>query len=336
MTYTMLEIAWLFLVYAFIGWLWETPYVSIKEKKFVNRGFLRGPIIPIYGFAATTMMLSMSLIESLLVYEAVVNVIISMIYIASIASVWEYMTSFIMEYLFKTRWWDYSERKFNIKGRIALDVSIFWGFGGFILWRFVNTHVMALYHLIPALYMESFIVISYIVISIDTVTTAIELINLRKLVVKMQEASEELIATFVDKMDTLTDNLEGLSEVISHNLDEQKQNFVTKLNEAKTTFKGKMPYRRIEGFKTPSEFLENMMDVLKSKVQESETALTRFSESFSHLKSSSRFFQKYPQARTKQFERLYVTRNHLMNRKAAQNNQPTDVDKSHKDPADMK
>ncbi len=317
MSYTFIEITWMFLAYALIGWLWETPYVSIKEKKYVNRGFLRGPLIPIYGFAATTVMLSMSFIEPLLVYPPAVNVLISMFYIAVVASIWEYVTSFAMESLFKTRWWDYSERKFNLKGRIALDISVFWGLGGFILWRFVNVHIMNFYHFIPTLYANIFLSISYLLICVDGITTVIELVSVRNLELKLQDASEELITAFVEKMDTLSDNIEGLTDSISTNLEEQKQSLLEKFSDAKSVIKGKIPYRRIEGFSPFSEFLDEMLESLKSKANEAETSLSKFSDMLMRLKGKTRFFQKYPEARTRQFEKLYLTRMHLLDKKKA-------------------
>ena len=215
----------LFRSYSVVGWMWETPFVSIKEKKFINRGFLRGPIIPIYGFAVTTVMLSMSLIDAYLTFHPIVNTVIVMVYVALIASVWEYVTSLTMEVLFKTRWWNYSNHRFNFEGRIALDASLFWGLGGFILWRFVNAPVLQLLQVLQGPYFYWVFGIFYGLIVIDAGFTIFELINLRNVVVKLHNASEEVVSQLALKIEQLGDNIEILSENVTENILEQRQNF---------------------------------------------------------------------------------------------------------------
>ncbi|MBN2604569.1 MAG: putative ABC transporter permease, partial [Bacilli bacterium] len=127
----------LFMIYAIIGWLWETPYVSINEKKYVNRGFLRGPYIPIYGSVCVTLILSMTLFDSFNQNNPFI-IIIEIMFVALISAIFEYTTSYILEKVFKTRWWDYTYRKYNLNGRIALDYTVLFGIGGYLLWRFVN------------------------------------------------------------------------------------------------------------------------------------------------------------------------------------------------------
>ena len=114
-----------FFSYSVIGWFIESTYVSIKSKKIINRGFLIGPYCPIYGFGALVMIIYLEQYKN--------NLVTVFILATVICSILEYFTSFIMEKLFKTRWWDYSHEKFNLNGRICGKNAILFGLGGVII-----------------------------------------------------------------------------------------------------------------------------------------------------------------------------------------------------------
>ena len=95
----------LFIIYAFLGWVMEVTAKLIQYKRFINRGFLVGPYCPIYGFGAVLITI---LLERYL-YDPVILFVMAIVTCATL----EYLTSWIMEKLFKARWWDYSNRKFN-------------------------------------------------------------------------------------------------------------------------------------------------------------------------------------------------------------------------------
>lgn len=108
-----------FLIYSVYGWVCETAYCSILFKKFVNRGFLNGPVCPVYGFGALALLLLLKGVPR--------N--IAMIFFAGmiITTAIEYITAVLLEFLFHTKWWDYSNNKFNFQGRICLLNSIMFG-----------------------------------------------------------------------------------------------------------------------------------------------------------------------------------------------------------------
>ena len=110
---------WLIL-YSFMGWIWESCYVSIKEKKLVNRGFVTGPVCTIYGVGAMSVYLVLRPLQDHGLWLFLGGIVL--------ATILEYVTSWVMEKLFHTSWWDYSERPFNLHGRICLGCSIAWGF----------------------------------------------------------------------------------------------------------------------------------------------------------------------------------------------------------------
>ena len=103
----------LFFIYSFLGWIMEVTLTLITDKKFVNRGFLLGPCCPIYGCGC--------ILLNLLLHNYINNILVLFILTMFTCSLLEYITSFLMEKIFKLRWWDYSQMKFNINGRICLE-----------------------------------------------------------------------------------------------------------------------------------------------------------------------------------------------------------------------
>lgn len=124
----------LFILYSFIGWLMEEILTFIDTKKFVNRGFLIGPICPIYGYGC--------LLIIILLRRYINDPIALFVMAVVLCFLLEYFTSYFMEKFFKARWWDYSQKKFNINGRICLDNMIAFGALGVIVIYIVNPFLM--------------------------------------------------------------------------------------------------------------------------------------------------------------------------------------------------
>ena len=123
----------IFYLYCFLGWCFESTVVSVQQRHFVNRGFLRGPMLPIYGFGATIL-----LHVSLPLYNRPVALFLASM---AAATVFEYAVGVIMEKLFKVKYWDYSEHRVQFQGRICLQSSLCWGFLGLILARVIHPPV---------------------------------------------------------------------------------------------------------------------------------------------------------------------------------------------------
>ncbi len=115
---------WLF-IYSFLGWVWESCYVSVKEKRLVNRGFVTGPVCTIYGFGAVSVYLILKPVSGNLFWLYLGGVIVP--------TILEYATAVLMERIFHTSWWDYSRNRFNFQGRICLGASLGWGIFSIIL-----------------------------------------------------------------------------------------------------------------------------------------------------------------------------------------------------------
>lgn len=129
-----------FIIYSFIGWLYETILCSAKEKKFVYRGFLNGPYCPIYGFGALLVLYALGRIE---------NPVILFFSSALLTCTLEYITSFVMEKLFHARWWDYSDMKFNINGRVCLLGFAAFGTFSVLFLKYLHPLVVRLTSVMP-------------------------------------------------------------------------------------------------------------------------------------------------------------------------------------------
>ena len=118
-SFTFFELYAYFMIYSFLGWAMESTYVSINAKKWVNRGFINGPFCPIYGTGALLILLALKPVSD--------SILLLFLGGFVIATVVEYLIGLILEKLFHATWWDYSQKPFNIKGRVCLERSVEWG-----------------------------------------------------------------------------------------------------------------------------------------------------------------------------------------------------------------
>lgn len=132
----------LFLLYSFFGYIAELISCSITLKKIVlNRGFLIGPYLPIYGVGSLIMVWFLSRYEN--------DLLVLFIMGAFYCTLLEYLTSLIMEKIFKLRWWDYSNRKLNLNGRVCLSNAILFGLGGIVVVRIIHPFLSWIVYLLP-------------------------------------------------------------------------------------------------------------------------------------------------------------------------------------------
>lgn len=125
-----------FFVYSILGWLIESVYMSICNKKVTNRGFMRGPICPIYGVGALTVYFILEPFSG--------NFIVLYFYGALLATILEYFTAILMIRMFGEVWWDYNDKPFNYKGILCLESTIAWGFYTVFMFAFLHRFVVAI------------------------------------------------------------------------------------------------------------------------------------------------------------------------------------------------
>ena len=153
----------LFMIYSFMGWLMEVIIVSVQTKKLTDRGFLIGPLCPIYGTGA----LLITIFLSRYLHDPFVLFIMASFF----GAVLEYFTSYIMEKIFKTRWWDYSNHKLNINGRISLTICLGFGALGLIMLYFLNPFFSWLLHMLPDLALTISSCILVVLLGIDFIVS---------------------------------------------------------------------------------------------------------------------------------------------------------------------
>ena len=139
--YSISQWVLLFFLYSFCGWCWEVFLYLVKERRFVNRGFLFGPILPIYGFGAVGILLTCVPVEGNMALVALVGTIA--------ASLLEYVTGFLMESIFHVRYWDYSQRPLNLNGYICALSAATWAVFSVIIVSVVNPFVKNYIYMIP-------------------------------------------------------------------------------------------------------------------------------------------------------------------------------------------
>lgn len=174
-----------FITYSFLGWLMEVCYVYIREKKFVNRGFLIGPICPIYGYGVLTIIF--------LIGKDISDVLGVFLKAILICSILEYFTSYFMEKIFKARWWDYSKRKFNINGRICLETMVPFGILGCTVVYLLHPLVVRLISIFPSTLTIVIAVIIFIIYLVDSIISFRVMNKIKKEIKKQTVDNTELI-----------------------------------------------------------------------------------------------------------------------------------------------
>lgn len=188
----ILKYFWLLIIYSFIGWLIEVISMFFNTGKIADRGFLIGPYCPIYGCAGVLMTIFLSRYQN--------NIILLFVMAIIICGSLEYFTSYFMEKIFKARWWDYSEKKFNLNGRICLDTLIPFGLLGVILIMLINPLLFRFLNFIPDTIRIVIGIIIFIIFTIDVVFSITVIFSLRGTIKKIALDNTEEITDMVKKV----------------------------------------------------------------------------------------------------------------------------------------
>lgn len=183
--YSVIQWLFFFYFYCFIGWCIESAYVSIRTRKLTNRGFMRGPFLPLYGSGGIMM-----LVVSMPFQDSIV-----MTYLAGCAgaTILEYVTGVMMEALFKVRYWDYSDQKFNFQGHICLGTTLSWGLLTILMTEIVHVPVEKLMLSIPGQILTVVTIVLTVIIAVDFALSVKAAIDLRDILFRMEQAKQELV-----------------------------------------------------------------------------------------------------------------------------------------------
>lgn len=184
MNINLSELITYFVIYSFLGWTMESIFRSIAEKKIINTGFLRGPFCPIYGIGAIIMLLFLKRFENNSILLGIIAVIV--------LTAWEYIVGVLLEKIFHTKYWDYSDHKFHFQGRICLTNSIYWGFLGVIFVKYIHPFIENIIGKIDKTLLQYIIAILFIIFLIDTVTSIIKVKNMKTTLEKIENINKEI------------------------------------------------------------------------------------------------------------------------------------------------
>ena len=233
-----------FIIYAFIGWILESTYKTILQKKIINSGFLSGPFCPIYGFGALIMYISLKDLTN--------NIIVLFLFGMIVLSLFEYVVGLFLEIVFKTKYWDYSSYKFNIHGRVCLKNSIYWGILGIIFMRVIHPMVENSVKDIPVIYIIITITIGIIYMLIDAIMTIIKLIK---------------INTKLKNWENITYNIKNKIEAINFKTSIKFEN----ISKLKLEYK----YKTLKKLALAKKNEENILGELKLRQQEIQMKLEK-------------------------------------------------------------
>jgi len=173
-----------FVIYSFLGWICETTYCFIIDKQYVNRGFLNGPFCPIYGVGALIVIIMLTPVS----YNIILIFLSAMIF----TSILEYITGFLLEVIFNLKWWDYSNYRFNIKGRVCLLNSTLFGILSVVTFKVINPVITELLNNIQSNIIIWICNILIIVFLYDTIITVYKVLQLGGKLEEMHVLFEEL------------------------------------------------------------------------------------------------------------------------------------------------
>ncbi|MDO4555203.1 MAG: hypothetical protein Q4B70_08685 [Lachnospiraceae bacterium] len=323
MTESSSTLMWIlfFYVYCFLGWCVESLYVSYFQKKWVNRGFMHGPYIPLYGSGA--------LIVTYVTLPVKNSVLLTFVIGAVAASVLEYVTGVLMEAIFKVRYWDYSNKRFNLNGHICLLNTVEWGFLSVFLVFVLDRPIAAFVNAMTLPIQMTAVVFISILFVTDFALSVRAAFDVRDMIIKMTEAKEEIyrLQRRVDVMIAVADDsfdnwkeekreiMEGRMEALEERFDLVKNMSQEKKAESRLMLKSlqdqfaelleTVKLQRVEKTEQPrftEEFREEL-DALKERFQKVGTMLPRMESYFGTHKRN--LLLNSPTATSKKFKEAF-------------------------------
>lgn len=226
--------ALMFFFYSAGGWLGESIYCSVPARRWINRGFLTGPLCPIYGAGAIAMAVTLTPIKAISLHIGTVSVTSLLVFLAGIVvcDTVEFITSIVMEKLFHARWWDYSDKPFNLQGRICLGHSVYWGIAAILFMYLVHPFVLRMFGYLSDRTVYTVLAVVLVIFAVDLFGAVAKAADFRRLMNSVHRAgkfisehSENLRASFgkgtqelVDRLNEVLGKLESLKDEVAQNM----------------------------------------------------------------------------------------------------------------------
>lgn len=301
--YSFEQIVFFFLFYCMFGWVFESTYTSIKARKFLNRGFMRGPFIPIYGCGAMMLLFSASWF---------IKWPLAVFFAGMIScSILEYVTGWGMEKIFKVRYWDYSKNPLNLNGHICLFASVFWGIAAVGLNYFGHKPVEKLCFMMPPMLLHVITIGVSVYFVVDLTLAFKAAFDIRNFIIKLEEAKEEMhrmsrrldvmIAVFSDEydkktqaisdtFDDITDGIDAKFDILKNFVETNTSEISENIRSEYYELKAKLSVNLEE--KRTGRFVKDLYS--KATIKGNPTMVsTKFADSFETLKKGVAEFAKF-------------------------------------------
>ena len=261
------ELVWIFIIYAFFGWCTEVSYAALDTGKFVNRGFLNGPYCPIYGCGIVIVVTILTPLKENLLLLFVGSVLLT--------TTLEFLTGYILEKAFHNKWWDYSDKPFNVKGYICLKFSILWGLACTFVMEILHPAIYKLITWIPFLPGDILLIILMGIFAVDCCITVSTILKFNR---------------HLKIMEDLAASIHRLSDEIGENIYENVSDIL----------KGQSNFRRIMR-NSLKKYKTTRNDTHKNQPDDRGSACTAFGCAGGEAEAASELREKY--------ERLFAEKN---------------------------
>ena len=270
----------LFMIYAILGWCMEVTCKLIQYKRFINRGFLIGPYCPIYGYGA---------ILITFLFKKYTNDPVILFFMAIIiCGTLEYLTSYFMEKIFKARWWDYSQKKFNINGRVCLNTIVPFGLLGLFIMYISNPFFISKIQQLPEMWLNILFWTLLIIYIIDNIVSGIviryvkktekivgkDLDNTEEITKKVKEVLQNKsmlhrrLLNAYPSLEAVKIKIKEKKEEIKEKVEEQREEFTNKVEKQKKEFENKVENQKREIENKAHEVAKKIEDKTKNRKDE--------------------------------------------------------------------
>ena len=260
-TYDLSQWILFFFLYSFVGWIWECCYVSVKKHRWVNRGFMHGPFLPLYGSGALVILVSTMPVRD--------NLALVFLMGMAGATLLEYLTGMTMERLFRVKYWDYSNQKFNVKGYICPAASLCWGCFSVLMVRFIHVPVEEMILGLPRAVSEGTAFVLTAVAAVDFTQSFNEAMDMKEILTQLEESRNQ-IYRIQEKLKATSEEMQEKVRTVSAEMMEDYREFTEKRavekQSRKEAFLEQIQSRRIEKRKQLAELSAKVEILLKEEL----------------------------------------------------------------------
>ena len=280
--FSLYHILAFFLIYSCLGWCVEVVYAAATTGQLVNRGFLNGPVCPIYGFGMILVLFFLTPLEDNLLLLYLGGVILP--------SALELVGGWALYKLYRTRWWDYTDKPFNIGGYVCLEFSLMWGVGAMVMVKVIHPTIAALVNIIPPLVGFVLMCLLYAVYAADVVATAIAASDLARELDALEKVADSMHAV----SDAMTELLGTTALDMDQKMDESRLQLKLAAAEARDSYDKLSPREAASTMRTRADAAFLQLEQLKEELAARAQIMQAHTRRGTHLLGKGRMLRAYP------------------------------------------